>query len=307
MEYRQLRSFIVLAQELHFGNAALRLNIAQPALSQHIKALEKTLGVMLFTRNKRNVALTYEGRLLVKEARIAVSHYDKLRESARSLQQGFRGQLRLGYVGSSLLDPAVAMLINGYRERRPDIDIVIEEFNVNNQLSFLQADRLDVALVRSPIPRFDELAYLDVARRSLIAALPRHHPLAGRAQIALSDLADSPFLIQEDPPGVGLGWAVLQACEQAGFVPKTAQITRDISGAVGLVSMGMGVALVPETQRSMALTDVSYSSLEDVNAATTLTLSWKRHVKNPALDDFIQYVRALTQRRAGREGEPSGR
>ncbi|MEG3128306.1 LysR family transcriptional regulator [Pantoea cypripedii] len=295
MDYRHLHAFVVLAEELHFGKAALRLNIAQPALSQYIKALEKELEFELFTRDRRHVALTFEGEQLVEEARIASSHYVKFRDNARSLRLGYRGQIKLGYVGSSILDPALTLLINGYRKRKPDIDIVIEERNVHEQLTLLLTNQIDVALVRSPVPRYDHLEYLDLATRPLIAVLPRSHALAAQPRIALSQLATDPFLMQEDPPGVGLGWSALNACQQAGFVPQKIQPTRDVSVAIGLVSMGMGVTLVPETQRSVMIPDVSYCFLQDQHATSTLTMSWQREIKNKALHDFIQFARELTQ------------
>ena len=295
MDYRHLHAFVVLAEELHFGKAALRLSIAQPALSQYIKALEKELEFELFTRDRRHVALTFEGEQLVEEARIASSHYVKFRDNARSLRLGYRGQIKLGYVGSSILDPALTLLINGYRKRKPDIDIVIEERNVHEQLTLLLTNQIDVALVRSPVPRYDHLEYLDLATRPLIAVLPRSHALAAQPRIALSQLATDPFLMQEDPPGVGLGWSALNACQQAGFVPQKIQPTRDVSVAIGLVSMGMGVTLVPETQRSVMIPDVSYCFLQDQHATSTLTMSWQREIKNKALHDFIQFARELTQ------------
>ncbi|MBU9810779.1 LysR family transcriptional regulator [Rouxiella badensis] len=290
MDYRQLNSFVVLAEELHFGKAALRLNITQPALSQHVKALEKALQIPLFTRDRRHVALTYEGQQLVEEARIAINHRDKFLEGARALRQGFKGQLKLGYVGSSILDPALTLLINGYCKTKPDIDIVIEEHNVHDQLTLLLNNQLDIALVRSPVPYYPELDYLDIACRPLIAVLPGNHPLGCGQKISLAALSDCPFLIQKDPPGVGLGWSVINACQQAGFVPRKIQFTRDVSVAIGLVSMGMGVTLVPETQSSLMIPDVTYCFLSESNVTTTLTFSWQKHSKNKALIDFIRLV-----------------
>lgn len=293
MDYRQLHSFVVLAQELHFGKAAARLNIAQPALSQHIKALEHELDVPLFIRDRRHVALTLEGERLVAEARVAVSHYEKFRQSARSLHSGYKGRLYLGYVGSSILDPALTLLINGYRKQKPDVDIAIEEHNVNEQLTLLLSNQLDVALVRSPVPHHSHLEYLDVATRPLIAVLPHGHPLMSEQRIALSALSEESFLIQKDPPGVGLGWSALNACAQAGFTPRQIQFTRDVSVAIGLVSMGMGVTLVPETQRSVMIPDVGYCFLDNPQATTTLTLSWQKQSPNKTLHNFIQFAREL--------------
>lgn len=289
MNDRQLQSFVILAEELHFGKAALRLNIAQPALSQHIKALEQTLDIPLFTRDKRNVALTFEGQQLLEDARAALAHGKKLRENAHSLKLGFKGQLKIGYVGSSILDPALMRLMRDYRQTTPAIDIVLEEHSVHEQLRRLLNQQLDIAFVRSPVPQHDELEYLDIITRPLIAVLPHHHPLSTENTISLSALSDAPFLIQQDPPGIGLGGSVLYACKQAGFVPQHIQFTRDVSIAIGLVSLGMGVTLVPETQRSVIISDVKYCHLRET-CTTTLTLIWQKHVKNKVAHHFTRYA-----------------
>lgn len=293
MDYRLLHSFVVLAQELHFGRAAVKLHIAQPALSQHIKALEKALDLELFIRDRRNVALTYEGEQLLEQARITVNHYELFRKNARSLRHGSKGQITLGYVGSSILDPALGLLINGYRQAKPDIDFAIEEHNVNEQVSLLLNKQLDVALVRTPVPQYAELDYLNVTTRQLVAVLPQHHPLVAESRISLSQLRDEPFLVQQDPVGVGLGWSVLTACQTAGFTPHIAEHTRDVSVAVGLVSMGSGITLVPETHYSMMIPGVIYRSLKEKYATTTLTLSWLKDSHNKAVEGFINFAREM--------------
>ena len=296
MEYRHLQAFLVLSEELHFGNAACRLNIAQPALSQHIKALEQDIGLPLFIRDKRKVALTWEGEQLIGRAKIAVSQFSRFREHANILKQGLQGHLTLGYVGSSILEPILSALIHGYRQAWPGTEITIEEHNVDDQLTRLMDDRLDIALVRSAVPRYDELDYLDIVTRPLTAVLPAHHPLCSRQRICLSQLSDETFLIQEDPPGVGLGWSVLSACQRAGFTPRKIQLTRDVSAAIGLVAMGMGIAVVPETQRSVQLPNVGYCQLIDEQATTTLTLVWQRRRYRRTLKNFVNYARQLTEK-----------
>ncbi|AMG60166.1 LysR substrate-binding domain-containing protein [Pantoea vagans] len=295
MDYRQLNAFIVLAEVLHFGRAAFQLNIAQPALSQHIKALETSLGISLFSRDKRHVSLTYEGEKLVKEARVALMHYENFLESAHNLRLGNKGQLKLGFVGTSILDPVLAMLINGYRKHKPGVEIIIEEHNVNNQLQLLQNRRLDIALLRSPIPHYSNLEYLDIATRRLDVVLPCDHPLANEQKISLSSLSESTFLIQHDPPGVGLGWSIMNTCQQAGFVPQKILFTRNVLTAIGQVSIGAGVTLVPETQRALMIQDVKYCQLDDAAAISTLTFSWLRHQKNSVLADFVLYLKTMTK------------
>lgn len=251
MDYRQLQAFTVLAEELHFGRAAQRLHITQPALTQQIKSFENALELRLFTRDRRNVALTAEGQFLLTEARMILSHCDKFRENARSLRQGRKGQLKIGYVGSAIFDPALSVLIGNYRQRKPEADLLIEEHNVNDLITGLLSETVDLAFIRSPGAQYDELESLDIATRPLVAVVPRHHPLASRRAIPLAALAEETFFIQQDPCGVGLGWSAISACRQAGFTPRKIQYSRDVSTAIGQVSMGMGVTLVPETQSAM--------------------------------------------------------
>ncbi|EQA6242172.1 LysR substrate-binding domain-containing protein [Enterobacter ludwigii] len=290
MDYRYLHAFVVLAGELHFGNAARRLHITQPALSRQIRVLEEQLGMPLFIRDRRHVTLSQAGRRLAEAARVSVSHYEKLMSRARSLREGFRGQLKLGYVGSAILDPALTCLTSGYRRTKPDVEIVIEEHNVSDQLTLLLDHELDAGLIRSPVPRYAGLNYLNIATRALIAAVPHSHPQAAIERISLASLAGDIFMIQQDPPGVGLGWSALHACEQASFVPQKIHFTRDVAVAIGMVSMGIGVTLVPETQRSVTLPNVCYCSLEDAGAVTTLTLCWPKSRKSRELVEFIRYI-----------------
>lgn len=307
MEYRHLQAFVVLAEELHFGRAAQVLHIAQPALSQYIKSLENSLGMLLFQRDRRNVALTWEGGQLVEQARLAVSHYQRFQEHAVTLRKGFRGLIRLGYVGSSILEPGLMAVINRYRHHNPHIEIAIEEHNVDDQIRLLMDDQLDIALVRLPVPQSEELDYLDVATRPLVAVVPSTHPALINRPLSLRSLEQETFMIQQDPPGVGLGWSALAACHRAGFTPQKIQHTRDVSVAVGLVAMGMGVTLVPQTQCSVMTPNVAYCPLEDTQATTTLTLCWQKRRCQNTLKHFVQSAREqVLKEKLAEKGCPSG-
>ena len=294
MEYRHLHAFVLLSEELHFAKAASRLNIAQPALSQHIKALEQETGLALFTRDRRHVALTPEGRQLLPQARLALSHFARFRDTVRVLKQGVRGQLTLGYVGSSILDPALSTLINHYRQQQPAIGIHIEEHCVDQQIVRLLNDQLDAAFIRSPFPQVPGLNYLDIVTRPLIAVLPAGHRLLKHPALSLESLADETFLLQQDPPGGGLGWSVIEACRRAGFTPHSVIPARDVSVACGLVAMGMGITVVPETQRSILTPGIGYCRLKDQQATTTLTLAWQRRRYHHALKNFILFMKQVT-------------
>ena len=295
MDYRQLRSFLTLAEELHFGRSAARMNIAQPALSLHIKNLESELGFPLFVRDRRHVALTHEGKQLVDNARLAVNHYEKFRLAARSLKQGFKGQLSIGYVGSAILDPAFLRLINGYKSTKTSIDITLEELDVNEQLQYLLDGQIDIGVVRPPVPAESRFESIDFVTRRLLAVLPESHPMADGRPIALQELANERFFIQKDPTGVGLGWSSIAACQRAGFTPQQLELTKDVSVAIGSVAMGLGVSLVPETQASVQLSGIRYCSLSDREATTSLRLAWLKEGSNQTVTDFVRYTRELIE------------
>lgn len=291
-DIRQLYSFIALADEMHFGRAAANVHIAQPALSQHIKLLEQRLGLRLFERDRRHVALTPEGRVLLEKARDTIGRYEGLLQAAASLRSGADGAIRLGYVGSAIYDPALMALMRDYRQARPGIELAMEEHDVNRQLTLLQSGDLDAALVRTPVPQLPGLVYRQVVQRALIAVLPKDHALSGAGTLSLRQLAQEPFLIQNDPPGVGLAWSVLAACRRAGFTPHPLKATRDVAVTIGLVALGMGVALVPETQALARREDISYHPLDDPQAVSTLTLAYRQNTQQAAVKDLARFVLA---------------
>lgn len=126
-----------------------------------------------------------------------LGHCDKFRENARSLRQGRKGQLKIGYVGSAIFDPALSVLIGNYRQRKPEADLLIEEHNVNDLITGLLSETVDLAFIRSPGAQYDELESLDIATRPLVAVVPRHHPLASRRAIPLAALAEETFLFSK--------------------------------------------------------------------------------------------------------------
>ncbi len=293
MEYRHIISFSVLAEELHFGISAQKLNITQPALSQYIKGMESELKIQLFKRTNRQVALTDEGRQLLEPVRLLIKNYKNVKDVARSLQAGEHGILKLGYVGSSITDPVLSVLIQGYKKEFGNVKLILEEHNVCDQIALLVDNLLDVAVVRMPISQHEHLKYCTISTCPLIAVLPEDHRLAQNGTIPLASLSSDPFFIQQDPPGVGLGWSTLDACFQAGFTPQGVKLTQDVSTAIGMVSMGMGVTLVPQTQSTVKIPNVTYCQLEGEPTLTTLSLVWSSRTKNKLVVDFIHFVKEI--------------
>lgn len=297
MNLRHLKAFVTVAELLHFGQAAIRLNIAQSALTQQIKQLEQHLGIKLFLRDRRHVALTPEGQRLLSDARAVVCQYQQFDAAAANIRDGRRGILRLGYVGSAILDPTVTTLIHHYQQRFSQIDTVVEEQQVETQLALLAAGLLDVAIVRAPFPLPAGFQQRELQRRPLVMALPATHPLAPRLRIDLALLCDARWIMQQDPPGVGLGYTALSACQRAGFTPGQLLFARDVAMAIGLVASGMGVALVPQTQQVMALPAVIWRPLTDNQATTTLHVVWRK--RTPAVRAFLRCMAELPEESVG--------
>lgn len=260
MELRHLRSFAVLAEERHFGRAAERLHLAQPALSQQIKQLERELGVELFTRTTRRVDLTEGGARLVGHAREVLGDVDRARDDMAALASGHAGRVSVGFVGTATYDvlPRVAQEV---RRSLPGVELELRGELLSPELAAGLADRTyDLALLRPGAPGVDART---LRTERLIAVLPSAHPLAGRRRIALGALRDEAFVMHPSGHRSSIHARVLEACADAGFQPAPVVEVSETATLVVFVAAGLGVALVPEPVRSLGLEGVSYVALTD--------------------------------------------
>ncbi|MEV0382206.1 LysR substrate-binding domain-containing protein [Nonomuraea sp. NPDC050643] len=236
---RHLRYFVVVAEELHFGNAAIRLGMAQPPLSQRIKRLEEELGVRLFDRSARQVRLTEEGRLLLGEARDIVARVDRLHELAR---QGQGTVLKVG-VPPDLAATVLAALVAGFRESHPEVRLAPAEIWTADQVTALAEGSIDVGLVRHPVTA-PGLEYGRILLQPQGVLLAAGDPLTGVGEVHLADLAGRELLM---PPKEGEpGWhaETLSECRRHGFVPV--QVHQ--GAGMGLVMAGAAVAFGPRAE-----------------------------------------------------------
>ena len=263
MELRHLRSFAVLAEEQHFGRAAERLHIAQPALSQQVKQLERELGVRLLTRTTRRVELTEAGARFADHARTVLGDVTRASDDMALLAAGRAGRVSVGFIGTATYDvlPRVAREV---RRELPDIELELRGELLSPQLVAGLADRTyDLALLR-PDPLDDrDLDVRALRTERLVAVLPTGHPLARRRRIPLSALAGEPFVMHPSGRRSSVHARVLEACADAGFVPAPVAEVAETSTLVVFVAAGLGVALVPEPVRSLGLEGVSYVALSD--------------------------------------------
>jgi len=297
MELRHLRYFVTVAEELHFGRAARRLHLSQPPLSMQIKALEEEIGVTLLLRNQRHVELTPAGEVFLKEARDILARADAATEAARRAARGETGDLRVGFV--TIADYSILpAVLQRFRRASPDIRLVLQEATSDVQLRELGEARMDVGFVLPPVEE-DRLHVLPLLQEPLVAALPESHPAArARGPIALRRLADSPFILFPRHMATGLYDDTIRFCRQAGFSPRVEQEAVQMQTIVSLVSVGLGVALIPASLRHLGRTGVVYKPLRERSPLIAVSLSWRRNDARATTARFVEVVREVLQEAA---------
>ena len=282
-DFRQLRYFVTVAEELSFTRAAQRLYISQPPLSQQIQALENDLGVRLLERNKRNVSLTEPGKQILDKA-------EEARAQMADAATGFSGKLRLAYTVSVTFHPALPQTLLRYRSFAPQVRLMLSEMYTEQQYAALVAGDLDVGFVRDEPehPGMAKQLRLDVIdREPLLLALPANHPMADRESIWLREVAMEAFIVQPRELAATLYDRLAQIAAKANFHPLIRQHAQQINGLLVLVAAGMGLALVPASMRSVNLPGVKYLQLEDPDAFMLLALASRIDDPNPVVRRFL--------------------
>jgi DNA-binding transcriptional LysR family regulator len=244
MELRRFKYMAVLAEELHFGRAAERLGIAQPALTQQIQALERDLGVQLFQRTKRSVRLTVAGRVTLDEAIRTLQQADRTRLVARQAGRGQLGHIEIGFVGSAIFSGVLSKAIFHFREANPMVELRLNELGILQQLSDVGSGRLDLGIVRLLVKSLPlDVGISTLFREPIILAVPAQHPLARRKKIALDVLRDEPFVAVQIQEGVGFNAQVAELCAMGGLSPKVTQRAGQFVTLAGMVAGGSGSPL----------------------------------------------------------------
>jgi len=273
---RLLNQFIAVAEELHFARAAERLHMAQPPLSQAIKHLEEIVGARLFDRSRHFVALTPAGQAFLEEARNLLAVGQRAIDTARRINAGKAGRVRIGFVGS-VSYALLPKLLRDLRSRHPDIETDLRELRSQQQVEELAAGRIDIGVVRLPLSNAGDLLLRTIDTERFIAVLPKHHRLARARSIRLRDLAGEAFMTFPAAQIPGLHAKFLMACDEAGFSPKIALEAWQMAGMVSLVAADMGIALLPAQVRSTSHPDVVYKALADKSEHLELkiALAWR--------------------------------
>ena len=294
MDLKHLRAAVAVADHLHFGRAAAALGVAQPPLSQTVRALENELGVALFERDTRNVRLTRAGEAFVAEARAALTIVDSAGRKARAAGRGETGELSIGMVGSSVQHP-LPLIIRQFRARYPGVTMSFSVLPTMRQVEQLRMAALDVGLLRPPLPApADDLELVPISREPLVAVVPSDHRLAGRAHLHVRSLAGQPFVLFPRALGPGLYDEITALCRRGDFVPEVAQEAVQMQTIVGLVAAGCGVSIVPRSA-AQERPEVAFVPLRPTTRLVDLALAMPVAGRSEVVANFAALASDLTR------------
>ena len=293
MEFRHLRYFLILAEELHFGRAARRLGLSQPPLSLNIQQLEASIGAVLLTRNSKSVQLTAAGKAFVPAARALLDQAANAASLAKDVGRGMAGSLSIGFAGTMLYS-GLPEIVARFQAGHPLLRLQLKELSSSEQLIELAHDRLDLGFVHTTrVP--PELSQILVASQAFVGCLPAAHALAGEQFIALETLQAEPFAVISRTVSPDYHDRIVQTCLDAGFYPQISFELQHWLSVVSLVSRGMGVALVPQTLQKSAVPGAVFVSLKNTTGAVVSNYEthclWKTSRHNAALCAFVDAVK----------------
>ncbi|ARK32438.1 acetoin biosynthesis transcriptional regulator AlsR [Halalkalibacter krulwichiae] len=290
MELRHLKYFVTVAEELHFGRAAIRLNMAQPPLSLQIRQLEEEIGVQLFHRTKRKVELTKEGQYFLEKTYRLLADLDENIETIQKMKRGEVGEIVIGFIATAAYD-LVPTIIKLYLNEYPGIKVTLKQITSAEQIIALQNGSIDVGVLSEPAES-DQISFQIIREEEMVIALPKEHPLVRQTDaIQLSDLASEPFIITSRQANQGHFDSVINCCFQAGFSPNIIQETAEMSTVISLVAAGIGIALVPSSMKMLLQNEVVYRNVENNKFQSVTALAWKQDSPSEIVHTFIELVK----------------
>lgn len=298
MELRHIRYFLAVAEEGNFTRAANRLHIAQPPLSQQIKALEEEIGTRLFVRTPHGAELTDAGKALYQQVSGVPQQLQLAKETALKAAKGETGKLRLGITGTAALHPAIPAVIRQYRRRYPEVELTIEEANSLALAEGLSSDRLDAAILRPSDSDPSQLTVKHFLAEPLVLAFPASHPIA-RAHdvIDIQQLQHEPFILTPRSLAVSLHDAVVHVCQEAGFEPIVGQPAPQIASILSMVSAELGISMLPESMQQLSVKGVVYRPILKTSIQVELAVAHRS--LNPP-QSAINFAATVNQQRQAR-------
>ncbi len=286
MELRHLRYFLAVAEELHFGRAAMRLQMAQPPLSQQIKQLETKLGVQLFARTQRKVALTAAGQVLQKEAQQLLQQVEQAVRKTQQAHRGEVGRLAIAFVSSAMYS-LLPDYLKQFREQYPHVEIVLHELSTQEQIQGLLDNRLDIGFMRPPIDH-PALQTTPVLQEPLVVALPLEHRLASQPNLSIKELQGELFVLFPRAMATRLYDQIISLCHQGNFSPTVVQQATQMQTILSLVAADMGVAVVPESLQNLQRRGVCFIPFKETTPQAEVCMVWKQNQIAQPTYTFLQ-------------------
>ena len=291
MDLRQMRQFVTVAEELHFGRAARRLNMAQPPLSQAIRRLESKLGVELFARSGRSVELTRAGRILLEQAQRTLMQAELTQKVIRREAENL-SEVRVNFIGPALYRILPELLL-AYRAVKPDVHVRLFESSSPEQISMMSSGDFDIGFVTAGFAR-DVSDKLLVERVRFIAAVPASWPIAEQECVSLDELAEQPFIL---PPQryAEQSSEIMATFKRAGAVPRVAQEATQTNTTVRLVGAGLGCSIVIATAKLMPTYNVRFLEIKDraFPPFWEMYMIWNPEYLSPQAQDFVRFSRGF--------------
>src|SRR5688572_24773943 len=292
MELRHLRYLVAVAEELHFGRAAILLNISQPPLSQQIRQLEEELGVRLFQRTKREVRLTEAGRRIVNEAHQVLSQVDHFAKVAAKASEGEIGHLSVGAVAG--VTEILVETLRIFSQRYPGVHIELQHMSTGSQIESLRDGAIRVGFVNLPVTEAT-LTLETVKKEPLWVALPKNHRLTHFKRVPLKELAKERIILFPRRVTPGLHDVITGMCQNAGFSLNVAHEVDNLPGSLTLVSADLGISFcTPSVQKLWP--NVTFRPFEDYVPQLECAVAYRRDAQSPALDSFLRVVRQVARK-----------
>lgn len=295
MEFKRLKYFLAVAEELHFGRAAARLDMAQPPLSRQIAALETKLGVKLFDRSRSQIRLTQAGVVLLEHARVILERLDSAYRATRLVGSGAAGLLRIAFVGSAS-HGVLPSLIKSYRSHFADVELVLSAMNNAELQRALIQKEIDIAVAR-PDLKDETLRSQLLCKEPMVLALPDDADLCAQAEIRLADLSNQTFVLYPRRPRPSYADMVIDICRREGFEPAALEMAQDFQTAISLVSVGVGLSVVPESVAQTTRPGVFFRPYIGYNPGTALTVHARLDNRSPQVMNFFEITRTFARDR----------
>lgn len=290
-EFRRLKHFIAVAEELHVGRASVRLHMSQPPLSRSIHQLEQSLEVQLFVRTAHGVELTNEGEVFLVEARKILQMVERASELTNQAKRGEIGRLIIGYDGSAIFN-VLPRLMAEFKKRYPSADISIHKMRKGEQIQALRDHNIHIGFIRYVSDEPDVVSE-NIISEPIKVALAENHRLASLSSISLEDLANVPMIVFPRSPRPSFADQVIMACRKAGFVPNIVHEADDAETCIALVSADVGLSIVPQSLSCLKVPGVVYKPLLPAVLNTDLSCIYLADRRAPVLEAFLNCVRDI--------------